>query len=325
MALNNEVSILNIANIDNDIKDASTRAMIAGEEKMDYASRNYDINEFFIWNDRRLYRTKQSINAGVALIVDVNIKYVGDISSQLYELYNSAPENVKTYISNVEDTPNASRAYSYGEYIIRDDGYLYRVRINVSLGTLWTVGSNIERVDNVTTLINDLEKKTDQTRSIIAYTEKTNIASKTYNVGDEFIFNNVMVKATATIPKNAAITLNGNCTPSENVMTLIEDASISYKTYSDFVDAGDSISVADFLNSMAFIITFRRYGYAVSFVAAQFGKQIQQGLYNIDTGIVAGQFGTGRIVFRITPTGVLQMIETPNPVGVDIVGLGRRL
>lgn len=324
MVLNNEVSILNIANIDNDIRDTYTRAMIAGDEKMEYASRNYDTNEYFIWNDRKLYKTKQPISAGVALIVDVNIKYVGTLAKELYDLYNEAPDNVRAYISNVEDTANASRAYTAGEYIIKDDGHLYRVRINVSLGTKWTVGSNIEVVDNVTSLINDLERKTDQTRSIIAYTEKTNIASKTYNTGDEFIFDNVKVKATTTIPKNSVITLNGNCTPSGNVLSTIDDSQVSYKTYQDFVDVGGSISLAEFLDSAALIITFRRYGYAVSFVAAQFGGQIEQGLYNIDTGIIVGAFGASRIVIKISNTGVLQLIETPHPVGIDVVSIGRK-
>ena len=122
MALNNEVSILNIANIDNDIKDASTRGMIAAEEKMEYATRNYDVNEYFIWNDRKLYKTKQQIGVGNNFVIDVNIKYIGSIATQLYELYTQSPDTIRQMISNLELTANASQAYDAGEYIGNNRG-----------------------------------------------------------------------------------------------------------------------------------------------------------------------------------------------------------
>lgn len=220
--LNNEVSILNIANIDNDIKDASTRAMIAGEELMEYATKEYDTNEYFIWNDRKLYKTTERINPGTALVIGGNIEYVGTVAAQLQDLYNNGPENVKDYISNVEDTNNASRAYEAGEYIIWNDGLLYRVTTNLSVGTLWREGVNLERVDNLTSVINELEKKTDgMTNNLIATIEKTNMASRNYAEGEQFVYNGVLYRATQAINKNATITPNTNCEVAENLSEQI--------------------------------------------------------------------------------------------------------
>lgn len=207
MALNNEVSILNIANIDNDIKDASTRSMIAGEEVMEYATHNYDVNQYFIWNDRKLYKTTQRISVGSNFVVDVNVKKVGDICSQLYDLYSQSPETIRDIISNVEDTNNSSRAYYVGEYVIRNDGFLYRVILNISYGTLWRVGTNIEKVDNITSLVNDLESKS----RLLAFIEPGFYASRQYIDREQFIFQNQLVRAITTIEKGSAITLNGNC------------------------------------------------------------------------------------------------------------------
>lgn len=226
MALNNEVSILNIANIDNDIKDACTRGMIAGEEKMEYATHNYDVNQYFIWNDRRLYKTKQPIGVGNNFVVDVNVKYIGDIASQLYDLYSQSPETIRDLISNVEETNNSSRAFTAGEYIIWKDGFLYRVTRSISLGTLWmTTGSDptIAKVANITKLINDLQTKTDQTRTMIARNETTGKATKTYAVGEQFILNNQLVKATTVINQNAALTLGGNCAAAGSVTSQFSD------------------------------------------------------------------------------------------------------
>lgn len=227
MALNNEVSILNIANIDNDIKDASTRGMIAAEEKMEYATRNYDVNEYFIWNDRKLYKTKQAIGVGNNFVIDVNVKYIGNIASQLYDLYSQSPDTIREIISNVELANNASKAYAAGKYVIRNDGFLYRLIRDVDLGTLWNVGYNIQKVDNVTALINELDYKTNVTRTFVAPLQSTNKAERTYNVGDQFIYNNVLYRATSQIALNATITPGGNCATAGSVSTQINNLNSS--------------------------------------------------------------------------------------------------
>lgn len=182
MALNNEVSILNIANIDNDLKDSYTRAMIAGEEKTEYATRNYDVNEYFIWNDRRLYKTTDEITTGTAFVVSGNVKYIGNFSSQLYELFAQSPEGIKELITNVEETPNASRAFSVGEQFCWTDGFLYKVTANVSLGTLWTPGTNCAKTDNITSQIQTLDENVDSLNEALTNEVTTRAANGAHNL-----------------------------------------------------------------------------------------------------------------------------------------------
>ena len=148
--LNNEVSIINIANQDNDIKDQFTRWLIADEEELIVASRDYDVNEFFIGNDRYLYKTLTAITAGTAFNIGTNVKRGTTVADELYTLYSQSPESLQAVMSNVEEGNNASKSYNAGQYIIWKDGFLYKLKTNVTLGTAWTVGTNIELKNNIT-------------------------------------------------------------------------------------------------------------------------------------------------------------------------------
>lgn len=210
--LNNEITKLNIAGVDNDIKDAATRNIIAFEEAKDHSAHNYNVNEYFIWWDRKLYKAIMPIAAGDTFMLGTNIQSAGTISDQIYNLYIQSADNIRANISNVEENRNASRAYYEGEYLLlAADGQLYRVTTFISLGTHLDVGTNIERVDNITKLINDLEKRITNTQSMMAYVERFTNATKAHAVGDQFIFKDTLVKATAAISVGDEITLNGNC------------------------------------------------------------------------------------------------------------------
>lgn len=154
--LNNEVDILNVANIDNDIRDSYTRDMIAGEEKETYSTHNYDVNEFFIWNDRKLYKTLSAISTGDTFVLNTNIKLAGNISDQLYQLFAQSPESIRAILSNVEEGSTASKNYHVGDYILWTDGFLYKVIANTNIGTAWTVGTNIQLKSNITDEITSL-------------------------------------------------------------------------------------------------------------------------------------------------------------------------
>ena len=163
--LNNEVDTINVGNVDNDIRDSYTRSMIAELEPSSVASKHHLENTFFIQDsDRYLYKCLQEINIGDTLTVGVNVARY-DISNALYELYAQSPGTIRNVISNVETGSTASRNFAQGECILWTDGNLYEVSTSVTLGTTWTVGTNISLVPNVTDYIKSL-------------------ADTTYNTGD---------------------------------------------------------------------------------------------------------------------------------------------
>ena len=156
--LHNEVSLLNIANVDNDIKDAFTRKMISEhEEPLGVAGRSYEVNEFFIWNDRKLYKTIAPINEGATFVIGTNVE-LKPMSESLYELYAQSADTVLAALSNVEETANASRNYEAGEYIIWTDGFLYEVIADTNIASPWVVNTNISKRNNLSDEVTSIKE-----------------------------------------------------------------------------------------------------------------------------------------------------------------------
>ena len=148
--LNNEIDLLNIANQDNDIRDSFTRAMISeDEEPLDVATRDYDVNEFFIGNDRWLYKTLRPVNTGETLTPTVNC-FRTTLSDQVYRLFAQSPDLIREVLSNLEDGENATINYAKGEYFIWYDGFLYKALETITIGTPFTVNTNIVKCKNIT-------------------------------------------------------------------------------------------------------------------------------------------------------------------------------
>lgn len=177
--LNNEVDILNVANIDNDIRDSYTRDMIAVEEKETYSTHNYDVNEFFIWNDRKLYKTLSAISTGDTFVLNTNIALAGNISDQLYQLFAQSPESIREVLSNVEEGSTASKNYHVGDYILWTDGFLYKVIANTNIGTAWTVGTNIQLKNNITDEITSLNSALTNIDTVISENGAKNLVPVT--------------------------------------------------------------------------------------------------------------------------------------------------
>ena len=174
--LNNEVDTINVGNVDNDIRDSYTRSMIAELEPSSVASKHHLENTFFIQDsDRYLYKCLQEINIGDTITVGVNVARY-DISEALYELYAQGGDVIRDVISNVETGSTASRNFAQGECILWTDGNLYEVSTSVTLGTTWTVGTNISLVPNVTDYIKSLADTTYNTGD----SAETNIADGDY-------------------------------------------------------------------------------------------------------------------------------------------------
>lgn len=91
--------------------------------------------------------------------------------------------------------------------------------------------------------INEVNTKVSKTEVLIAYVQTSLTASKTYVVGEQFIYNGLLYKATATIAQGGTITINGNCTLADSVTKQI-------KTLSD--DTGDVVLTTG--------ISYRKFG-----------------------------------------------------------------
>ena len=246
MPLNNEIDTLNVHNLDNDIRDTATRNMIAPTENESYATNDYAKNQYLIWNDRKLYKATTNIAHGDTLTIGGNIRYIGTLSEEVYNLHVSSDEGIRELIANIEEA-NASKAYYFGDYIVlASDGLLYQVITNVSLGTAWAVGTNIQLVDNVAAVLTELKQGVHKTQQMLATVEATNKASKSYEIGEQFVFNNELVEVTQHIEQQGTITKGTNCKSSKSITDQFEDLrdDIANQDFQYVVWIGDSYTGA---------------------------------------------------------------------------------
>ena len=129
-------------------------------------------------------------------------------------------------IAPVEKTNVASQNYVVGRHLMLNN-ILYKVTAAITAGQTIAVGTNVAVSDDVekqieTNLssINTINgNKLNQT--VIATRQANLTASKAYVVGEQFIYNNILYRATAAIAKNATITIGGNATAADNITTQI--------------------------------------------------------------------------------------------------------
>jgi hypothetical protein len=81
---------------------------------------------------------------------------------------------------------------------------------------------------DVSAQIHTLDGLVDTAQQMIAPIQTTLTASKTYAVGEQFVYNGLLYKATATIAQGGAITIGGNCALADSVTEqLIKKPSFS--------------------------------------------------------------------------------------------------
>lgn len=154
--LNNEVDVLNIASLDNDIKDSFTRAMITEDvNTTSAAARRYLEGEYFIHTDRYLYKALEDIAAGTIITPDVNAEVV-TVSEELVRLFAQSPEAIFEILSNVENTSVASKNYVKGSQFIWTDKKLYEATADIASGSTFVVDTNIKLAENFTSQIKTL-------------------------------------------------------------------------------------------------------------------------------------------------------------------------
>lgn len=169
-----------------------------------------------------------NINDGV---YEINLATFTISTSSISNLVYVAPfiksnEAREVIIAPVEASSVASQGYAVGRHLILNK-ILYRVTQAISAGQTITPGTNVtesnsveEQIETNLSSINTINSnKLNQT--VIATRQANLTASKAYAIGEQFIYNNTLYRATAAIAKNATITIGGNATAADNITTQI--------------------------------------------------------------------------------------------------------
>lgn len=225
--LNNEVDVLNIASLDNDIKDSFTRAMITEDvNTTSAAARRYLEGEYFIHTDRYLYKALEDIAAGTAITPDVNAEVV-TVSEELVRLFAQSPEGIFEILSNVENTSVASKKYVKGSQFIWTDKKLYEATADITSGSTFVVGTNIKLADNITSQIQTLTNNEDAMLNVLG---AKNLLP---NNATSQIRNNV----TMTVNSDGTITLSG--TASTDTYFVIANRDLNFDSDSILTGAAN--------------------------------------------------------------------------------------
>lgn len=148
-------------------------------------------------------------------------------------------------IAPVEASSVASQSYAVGKHLILNK-ILYRVTQAISAGQTITPGTNVtesnsveEQIETNLSSINTINSnKLNQT--VIATRQANLTASKAYAIGEQFIYNNILYRATAAIASGGTITIGGNATAADNITTQISN--FAKHTFGNAVDVKSNMS-----------------------------------------------------------------------------------
>lgn len=171
-----------------------------------------------------------NINDGV---YEINLATFTISTSTISNLVYVAPfiksnEAREVIIAPVEASSVASQSYAVGKHLILNK-ILYRVTQAISAGQTITPGTNVtesnsveEQIETNLSSINTINSnKLNQT--VIATRQANLTASKAYAIGEQFIYNNILYRATAAIASGGTITIGGNATAADNITTQISN------------------------------------------------------------------------------------------------------
>lgn len=175
-----------------------------------------------------IQQSNVNINDG---IYEINLATFTISTSTVSDLNYVAPfirdlDAREVIIAPVEPTNIASSNYAIGRRLILNK-VLYRVTATITAGQTITPGTNVtesnsveEQIEANLSSINTINSNK-LNQSVIATRQSNLIASKAYVIGEEFIYNNVLYRATAAIAKNATITIGGNATTADSISSQI--------------------------------------------------------------------------------------------------------
>lgn len=177
-----------------------------------------------------IQQSNVNINDGV---YEINLATFTISTSTISNLVYVAPfiksnEAREVIIAPVEASSVASQSYAVGKHLILNK-ILYRVTQAISAGQTITPGTNVtesnsveEQIETNLSSINTINSnKLNQT--VIATRQANLTASKAYAIGEQFIYNNILYRATAAIASGGTITIGGNATAADNITTQISN------------------------------------------------------------------------------------------------------
>lgn len=149
---------------------------------------------------------------------NANIKKAVPVETQLLDV-----KNKQGNLTNLDTTTKTDLVTAINE-------------VNGKIGNLSSLDTTAK--NSVVAAINEVDGKVAKTEVLttniqqsIAPIQTTLVASKAYAVGEQFIYNGLLYKATAAIAQGGTITINGNCTLADSVTEQINSMSdIEYFT-----------------------------------------------------------------------------------------------
>ena len=125
-------------------------------------------------------------------------------------------------VAYVEGDTTATKRHVVGDQFILN-GVLYTATAIIAVNDTIVIGTNCEASDTLVeqndALSARIDTKTDQ--SLIATVQPNLTAVKAYAVGEQFVYQGLLYKATAAISSGGTITINGNCTLADSVTEQI--------------------------------------------------------------------------------------------------------
>lgn len=203
-----------------------------------------------------------NINDG---IYEINLATFTISTSTVSDLNYVAPfirdlDAREVIIAPVEPTNIASSNYAIGRRLILNK-VLYRVTATITAGQTITPGTNVtesnsveEQIEANLSSINTINSNK-LNQSVIATRQSNLIASKAYVIGEQFVYNNILYKATAAIAKNATITIGGNATTADDISTQISKiANPPVLLAQSTTRTGTTITLNDSVSNYRFIL-----------------------------------------------------------------------
>jgi hypothetical protein len=146
-----------------------------------------------------------------AIYVDTTIN--GSVVRKRYGGGNLSRSDIDMALSTISENPVANKVLT--------ELMLQKADVIDDLGTALAVTEN--GVPTGCKTIQGLNTKTNNTQQMIAPIQTTLVASKTYTVGEQFIYNGLLYKATAAIAQAGTIIIDGNCALADSVTEQISN------------------------------------------------------------------------------------------------------
>lgn len=261
-----------------------------------------------------------NINDG---IYEINLATFTISTSTVSDLNYVAPfirdlDAREVIIAPVEPTNIASSNYAIGRRLILNK-VLYRVTATITAGQTITPGTNVtesnsveEQIEANLSSINTINSNK-LNQSVIATRQSNLIASKDYVIGEQFVYNNILYKATAAIARNATITIGGNATTADSISSQISNLvnAFTYLTKNEIFDSTNASVTSSYAVKQSRIvnltITFANYQLTqnvwtvLGTLKSKFRPTFQQ-----DFNAVSNTDGRS-FQARITATGIIQI------------------